>query len=375
MNSNIVGIVNFHNAPEVNPLTASRPLGSTSFLGRYALCDFALSNFCNADISNVGLLIRDHPRSVLKHLGTMDAWTTNTKIGKQTILYNEPAHLTPEFNTDVQNIKENDWILYDTTATQVVFMPSNLVISIDIRPILAEHIAKKRKITVVCKEVEDLSKEFIGSMIVTMNSDGSVTGVALNDGKRKGKGIVSLGIQIINRPALAEMLQKYLPLFPKGTLTDLLSEISKGPASSYVRYGTIFHGYARSIDTFEHYMDYSFELLNPKVADHLFKEDWPIYTLTHDTPPALYSEGSKVNDSYIANGAIVEGEVSHSIIARNVKIGKGAIIRNSIIFSDAKIGEGAVVENALVDKFAIITRNQKAIGKGNTLYVEQGAIL
>ena len=375
MNSNIVGIVNFHNAPEVNPLTASRPLGSTSFLGRYALCDFALSNFCNAEISNVGLLIKDHPRSVLKHLGTMDAWTTNTKIGKQTILYNEPAHLTPEFNTDIQNIKENDWILYDTTATQVVFMPSNLVISIDVRPILAEHIAKKRKITVVCKEVEDLSKEFIGSTIVTMNPDGSVTSVAVNDGKKKGKGIVSLGIQIINRPALAEMLQKYLPLFPKGTLADLLSEITKGPASSYVRYGTIFHGYARSIDTFEHYMDYSFELLNPKIADHLFQEDWPIYTLTHDTPPALYSEGSKVNDSYIANGAIVEGEVSHSIIARNVKIGKGAVIRNSIIFSDAKIGEGAVVENALVDKFAIVTRNQKAIGKGETLYVEQGAIL
>lgn len=375
MNSNIVGIVNFHTAPEVNPLTASRPLGSTSFLGRYALCDFALSNFCNAGISNVGLLIRDHPRSVLKHLGTMDAWTTNTKIGKQTILYNEPAHLTPEFNTDVQNIKENDWILFDTTATQVVFMPSNLVISIDIRPILAEHIAKKRKITMVCKEVEDLSKEFIGSTVVTMNPDGSISGVAVNDGKKKTKGIVSLGIQIVNRPALAEMLQNYLPLFPKGTLSDLLSEIAKGPASSYVHYATIFHGYARSIDTFEHYMDYSFELLNPKAADHLFREEWPIYTLTHDTPPALYSEGSKVNDSYIANGAIIEGEVSHSIIARNVKIGKGAVIRDSIIFSDAKIGEGAVVENALIDKFAIVTRNQKAVGKGKILYVEQGAIL
>ena len=375
MKDNIVGIVNFHNAPEVYPLTSSRPLGSTSFLGRYALCDFALSNFCNSGISNVGLLIKDHPRSVLKHLGSMDAWTMNTKIGKQTILYNEPAHLKPEFNTDVQNIKENDWILYDTTASQVVFMPSNLVISIDLRPILSEHIAQKRKITVVCKEVDDLSKEFLGSMVVELNEDCSVRAVSVNDGKKKGKGLVSLGIQIINRPALAEMLQNYLPLFPKGTLSDLLSEIGKGPAASLPRFAHIFHGYARSIDTFAHYMDYSFELLNPKTADTLFNEDWPIYTLTHDTPPALYGASSAVSDSYIANGAIVEGEVSHSIIARNVKIGKGAVVRDSIIFSDAKIGEGTRVENALIDKFAIVTREKKVIGKESTIYVEQGAIV
>ena len=375
MKGSIVGIVNFHNAPEINPLTSSRPLGSTSFLGRYALCDFALSNFCNSGISNVGLLIKDHPRSVLKHLGSMDAWTTNTKIGKQTILYNEPGHLRPEFNTDVQNIKENDWLLLDTTASQVVFMPSNLVIGIDLRPYLKQHIAKKRKITVICKEIDDLSKEFIGAFRIEMNPDGSVREAHVNDGTKKGKGIVSLGIQIVDRVALAEMLEKYLPLFPKGNLSDLLSEISKGPASSYVRYAALFDGYARSIDSFEHYMEYSFELLDPKKAGRLFREDWPIYTLTHDTPPALYGESASVCDSYVANGSIVEGEVTHSILARKVKIGKGAVVRDSIIFSDAKIEDGAVVENALIDKFAVVKSKKEARGEGKTIYLEQGAVL
>ena len=107
----------------------------------------------------------------------------------------------------------------------------------------------------------------------------------------------------------------------------------------------------------------------------LFNEEWPIYTLTHDTPPALYGSSSEVRDSYIANGCIVEGEITHSILARNVKVGKGAVVRNSIIFSDARIGEGAVVENAVVDKLSIITRNQKVIGKKEPLYVAQGEIL
>ncbi len=374
MKGSIIGIINFHTAPEIAPLTSSRPLGSTSFLGRYALCDFSLSNLCNSEISNVGLLIKDHPRSILKHLGTMDAWCTNTKIGKQTILYNEPAHLHPETNTDINNIKENDWILYDTSASQIVFMPSNLVASVDLRPILAEHISLKRKITIVCKEVADLSKEFIGSTVVTLGEGGSIVGVEINDGSKRGPGIVSLGIQIINRPTLADMFQNYLPDYPEGKLSDLLSALSKN-GESYTRYCHLFHGYARTIDTFQHYIDYSFELLNPRKADLLFNEEWPIYTLTHDTPPALYGSSSEVRDSYIANGCIVEGEITHSILARNVKVGKGAVVRNSIIFSDARIGEGAVVENAVVDKLSIITRNQKVIGKKEPLYVAQGEIL
>lgn len=373
MKGNIVGIVNFHTAPEIAPLTNSRPLGSTSFLGRYALCDFALSNLCNSGISNVGLLIKDHPRSILKHLGSMDAWTTNTKIGKQTVLYNEPAHLHPETNTDINNIRENDWVLFDTTASEIVFMPSTLVISLDLRPILAEHITLKRKVTVVCKQVHDLSKEFFGSYVVELGEGGVITSARPNDGTTKGPGIVSLGILIVNRVALAEMFQNYLPKYPKGTLAELLSMITKG--TGYSRYCSLYSGYARAIDTLQHYMDYSFEMLTPRKADLLFKEDWPIYTLTHDTPPALYGEESDVKDSYVANGAIIEGTVHHSILARNVKVGKGAVIKNSIVFSDAKIGDGAVIENAVVDKFAIITSGQRAVGKKEPLYVAQGEIL
>ena len=31
---NVIGLVNFHSSPDVSPITDSRPLGSTSFLGR-----------------------------------------------------------------------------------------------------------------------------------------------------------------------------------------------------------------------------------------------------------------------------------------------------------------------------------------------------
>ena len=102
---NVIGLVNFHSSPELCPLTDSRPLGSTSFLGRYAMCDFALSNFTNSDIEVVGLLVKNHQRSILKHLGSMDAWKKNTKTNREILMYNEPAHQFPELNTDLQNLK------------------------------------------------------------------------------------------------------------------------------------------------------------------------------------------------------------------------------------------------------------------------------
>jgi glucose-1-phosphate adenylyltransferase len=55
MKNDVIGLVDLPQfAPSLGELTANRSLGSTSFLGRYAFCDFALSNFCNSEIANVG---------------------------------------------------------------------------------------------------------------------------------------------------------------------------------------------------------------------------------------------------------------------------------------------------------------------------------
>jgi ADP-glucose pyrophosphorylase len=47
----VIALLDCHNSPELGELTSARPLASTSFLGRYAFADFALSNFCNSEIS------------------------------------------------------------------------------------------------------------------------------------------------------------------------------------------------------------------------------------------------------------------------------------------------------------------------------------
>ena len=68
----VVGLVNLHSDVDLKGLTEKRPVASVSFLGRYGIIDFVLSNMSNSKIDNVGVLIKEKPRSLFKHLGSMD---------------------------------------------------------------------------------------------------------------------------------------------------------------------------------------------------------------------------------------------------------------------------------------------------------------
>ena len=47
-----------------------RPIGAFSFLGRYRVIDFPISNMTNSDIDRIQVYINNKPRSVVEHLGT-----------------------------------------------------------------------------------------------------------------------------------------------------------------------------------------------------------------------------------------------------------------------------------------------------------------
>ena len=49
----VVGYVNLYDSPSLGGLTKHRTPASTSFVGRFALIDFALSNFANSNINDI----------------------------------------------------------------------------------------------------------------------------------------------------------------------------------------------------------------------------------------------------------------------------------------------------------------------------------
>ena len=73
------GIINFAgNHIKVDGLQDFRPVGAFSFLGRYHIIDFPISNMSNSGIDNIEVFIRRKPRSLT---GTSEqaAITTSTQ--------------------------------------------------------------------------------------------------------------------------------------------------------------------------------------------------------------------------------------------------------------------------------------------------------
>lgn len=366
----VVGILNMYGEPSLGPLTANRTLGSTSFLGRFAVMDFALSNFTNSGIDEINILVKNNFRSVAKHVGNLKSWVTNTKIGRQNILINERGINDASYNTDLACISENDWILYEAKADIVIITSSYVLATIDFKKAVDEHIASGKEISVIYSKIHDGDKTFKKGMVLSFDDDGNITKCVPNDQTRKHIN-VSLNSYIVNIATMREMIKKYVKNVEKPlTFKEALQSLPDiGVSINPIEY----HGYCRMFDSLKSFMKISFELLDYRNAKRVFDDDWPIYTLSHDTIPSSYASEATVANSFIANGANIYGHVENSIISRRVRISKGAVIKNSIILTATFIGENAIIENALIDKYAHISAGSVIKGtKAKPIYVEQG---
>lgn len=366
----VLGFLNLHHSPELGPLTTRRTIASTSFLGRYAFMDFMLSNFSNSGIDSVGILVNQHPRSILKHLGSRNTFNVNTKTGFEVIAYNEVGVKRGiKYNNDIANIRVNDWIIKQAQPDYVVIAPSHYIYPIDFSKVIKQHIETKAEITAVYTNCEDSKNHFIGSDVFALSTDRLVKKIISNKGAFPAA-YIGLETYVISRAKFEKLLREAKLISPFFSLSDIIAfKIENGDKVHSYEY----KGYVRGFDSIEHYFKYSFELLDWKIRSQLFLPHWPIYTVTHDTPPAKYGSDINVNNSFIANGCLIEGDVTNSILSRNVRIKKGSKVDKSIIFTDSIIGENVKIEYAIVDKQVKVTKIKEVIGNEiNFAYIKQG---
>ncbi len=366
----VIGFCNLHNSPSLGDLTSSRPLASTSFLGRYAFIDFVLSNFANSGVDEVGILARDHIRSINKHLGSFNSWSINTKTGSRIIMQNEQYSPTSRYNHDLNNIRNNDWFLYQSKADYVVIAPVHFVMSIDYRRVIEAHIASGADVTLVYTKALDARHHFIGCSRVKLCNN-RVAHLSQNRGETD-QADISLETYVMSKEMLDKILHDVATISSVFSLNDYISyRCNNINVQAYEH-----QGYVRCFDSLNHYLEYSLDLLNYSTRQQLFLPDWPIYTVTHDTPPTKYGHNADVQNSFIANGAIIDGTVKGSILSRSVVIREGAQIRNSIILTDTIVTSDIELDYCIIDKYARVIHVKELKGsKDEPLYVKQGDVL
>ena len=366
----VLGLINCYNTIGLGQMTESRNIASTSFLGRYAFIDFPLSNFYNSGISHIGILVKDHVRSLLKHVQNSHSWTGNTKLSSFSFLYDEKNAGKVGYHNDIANINENKWFFEDVSPDYVIITSPQFNFVCDFKKELEDHIASRSGVTLLYTTSNDLKNTFIGSKKITIGQKGKLTKIETNKGEY-ASGDVSIDTLIMDYKTFSQFIEFATNTSSLFSIGDVLEYISPNVLVRCKK----FDGYIRSYDSLKHYLEYSLDVLNDGFKS-LFENDWPIYTRTYDTPPATYYKGCKVNNSYISNGCKIKGTVINSIIGRDVVISEGAVIKDSVISTYSTVGPNIKVENVIADKASKIVHKKEIIGtKDDPIYIKQGDLI
>lgn len=367
---NVLGVVNLHDCPHLGPLTMKRPTGATTFLGRYGLMDFTLSNFSNSGIDKVVVLAESNYRSVRNHLRDGQIWVNNTKLGFQRILTNEGLLSVSKFNTDIANLMANKNVFYENEPKYVVVAPVFLLMSYDYNKLVDRHIESGADVTVLYTHIDNTDKDFVNCDSISFDADGFVKEFSTNTGRKKEVDI-SLESFVISTDVLMDICAKQKDVSLLYSLRQMISHLTNHGELKVV--GEKFDGYVVPILSYEHYVRHSFELLDYKKRQKLFVEGWPVYTTTHNTPPALYGDRAVVSNSFIANGCVIKGKVKNSILSRDVVVEEGAVVENCIIFTHTEIGANVKLKYVVTDKYSEIQEVKKINGeKEEAIYIGKG---
>jgi glucose-1-phosphate adenylyltransferase len=348
-----------------------RPIGGFTFLGRYRVIDFPISNFSNSGIINMQVYISSKPRSLAAHIGRGRHYNINSKRGRVQLLFPSEERLNSVYNTNIQALYENLEYIKRQSQEYVVIAPSYMIYKQDYQALLDAHVESGTDITLLYHKVDQAKEYYRACNVVTLNKQKGVESLERNMGTAKEKNI-SMDTYVMKKEIFIDLIKKSRKESSAYSLADMIAISCK---DLDVR-GFQHKGFFAAITSLDDYYRANMELLNYATAMEFFRPEWPIYTKTTDACPTQYFRGSKVTNSMICNAGLIEGTVENSIIGRNVHIGKGAVVKNSIVLAYNNIGDGVYIENAVIDKWADIRHVKKIVSDSVTpAYVKRNDIL
>ena len=352
----------------VEGLQDYRPIGAFSFLGRYRVIDFPISNMTNSNIDRIQVYINNKPRSVVEHVGTGRHYNINSKSGRLQLLFSEHNNDNDIYNTDISCYLENMESLSRMSHPYVVIAPNYMVYSIDFSKLIEQHIESGADITLLYHAVDNAKEAFLSCNILELNKQKGVLSINGNHGNAKNRNIF-MDTYVMKKDLFFYLVQKAHTLSSMYTLADIVNESCNDlDVRAYPH-----RGYFATISDFNSYYEANLELIDLKKATDLFHDNWPIYTRTNDSCPTQYFEGSKVTSSVISNGCLIEGTVENCVIGRGCTIKEGAVIKNCVIGADVVIGKGVHAENLVIDKHARLIRGKRIIASPDKPgYIKRG---
>lgn len=350
----------------LHELTAARPTASIPFGGRYRLIDFALSNLHRSDISNIGVVVQSHYRSLMDHLGSGKDWDLSRKHGGLSLL--PPLAGQRIYHTRLEALCGVKSYIEDSPGDIAVLTDSDVVYSMDLSGLLEQHRETGADITVLYRKETVPQEAENGLYAYEVEENGRVT--ALLSNPAAGERLVGMHLLVFNKPLLLSIIEEAASY----NYLSLHKDILQKRVGQYRLFGRAFDGYARRIDSLQSYLNASMELLDAPVREDLFHRHGPVLTRVRDEAPAKYGENAQVSNSFIADGCIIEGKVENAILFRGVTVGRGSQVSNSIIMKNSAVGGNVRLDYAIIDKNVHISDGRSLMGYGTyPLFISAGS--
>lgn len=367
---NVLGLVfaNMHDTT-LGDMTKNRTMGSVMFGGRYRLIDFPLSNMVNSGISEVGVITKSNYQSLLDHLGSAREWDLARKKGGLYILPPFGNVESTLYRGRIEALYGAMSFIKHSRAKYVVLSDCDVVTNIDYKPIVAAHIESGADITAVAHTGVYSSDDIKTSTVFNVDADKNVTSVLINP-DISGTCTTSLNVFIMSMDFLIETVNDAMARGNVSFERNILQEKCRELKIKIYEYDNYFS----KLNSPESYFKSNMALLEPENARKLFVPKRSIYTKVSDNAPVKYDLDSKVSNSLIADGCIIEGEVENSVLFRGVKVGKGAKVKNCILMQGTVVGDNAELNYLITDKNVSICENHILTSSPQyPMYVGKGA--
>lgn len=367
---NVLGLVfaNMHDTT-LGDITKNRTMGSVMFGGRYRLIDFPLSNMVNSGISEVGVITKSNYQSLLDHLGSAREWDLARKKGGLYILPPFGNVESTLYRGRIEALYGAMSFIKHSRAKYVILSDCDVVTNIDYKPIVAAHIESGADITAVAHTGVYSSDDIKTSTVFNVDADKNVTSVLINP-DISGTCTTSLNVFVMSMDFLIETVNDAMARGNVSFERNILQEKCRELKIKIYEYDNYFS----KLNSPESYFKSNMALLEPENARKLFVPKRSIYTKVSDNAPVKYDLDSKVSNSLIADGCIIEGEVENSVLFRGVKVGKGAKVKNCILMQGTVVGDNAELSYLITDKNVSICENHILTSSPQyPMYVGKGA--
>lgn len=367
---NVLGLVfaNMHDTT-LGDMTKNRTMGSVMFGGRYRLIDFPLSNMVNSGISEVGVITKSNYQSLLDHLGSAREWDLARKKGGLYILPPFGNVESTLYRGRIEALYGAMSFIKHSRAKYVILSDCDVVTNIDYKPIVAAHIESGADITAVAHTGVYSSDDIKTSTVFNVDADKKVTSVLINP-DISGTCTTSLNVFVMSMDFLIKTVNDAMARGNVSFERNILQEKCRELKIKIYEYDNYFS----KLNSPESYFKSNMALLEPENARKLFVPKRSIYTKVSDNAPVKYDLDSKVSNSLIADGCIIEGEVENSVLFRGVKVGKGAKVKNCILMQGTVVGDNAELNYLITDKNVSICENHILTSSPQyPMYVGKGA--